>query len=560
MDVKKITKAAKKDGKAGLLLARMYNEGVGVPQSDVKGLKLAIKASKTNPEAYNFVAYSYLQGYGVPVSLKKAEEYYLKGVKAEDGLAEYSLGVMYSSGILGKKGKKKENIADEYFDKAKAKNNCYSLFQEGMQLELESKRILNDPSAIESRSYAILLQKDAIRKFAQSAKSGCQNAQLALAIKYVKGDGIRADYDKAWNFLNKIDENVLPMASYCKGYMYDLGLGVEQDYWKAYEYFLKAHKEGVVQATVALGVCALSGFGCDQDYPTAIAYFKEAAEQHNPIAMYYIGIICAEGLGVDADLAKAEKYLMSAAEAGYTPAYFQLGKLCDKSIHPDNNKPDKCFEYYSKAVEAGYEEAKAGLAGCYLTGAGVTQDNDKAYREMSELAQQGNAGAMYVLGNWYLEGQCGLAQDIDTAIKFYMQSAEAGNAQATSILYKIYDQGLAGIDKDPVKAFEWKVNLGKCGDSKVYFDLAKAYESGIKGIVEVDGEMAAYWYAKCTRESEVKEQREKSANKLAKFAKDMDGNWDFKELVARRDKAKLKELKRNKGKKVKSDIDEVAEA
>ncbi|MGN0771885.1 MAG: tetratricopeptide repeat protein [Christensenellales bacterium] len=597
MDIKKITKAAKKDGKAGLLLARMYNEGVGVKQNDVKGLKTALQAAKTNPEAYNFVAYSYLKGYGVPVNLKKAEDFYIKATRADDGLAEYSLGIMYSSGILGKKGKKKESIADEYLDKAQAKNNCYSLFQEGYQLDQLSKINFKSGQKVD----AIELQKASIDKFTKSAKAGCPNAQLALAIKLINGDGLKADYKRAWKLINRIDENELPMVTYCKGYMYDLGLGVQQDHWKAYEYFLKAHEEGIVQATIALGICALSGFGCDKNYSRALEYFKEAAGYNNSIAVYYIGYMFAEGLGVDKDLEKAAKYLNSAAEAEYAPAYYQLGRLYDKTIHKDNNNPDKCFEYYSTAVKMEYDEAKMGLANCYLRGAGVKQDPDIAYREMKELAELGNDKALDSLGNWYREEEAEpVKQDEDTAFKYFLQAAEAGNRHAISVLCRIYEIGLMKKEKDPVKAFEWKVALGKSGDSSVYFDLAKAYENGIKDVVERNGEMAAYWYAKCVRETDeneqqeqtndvekdkkgkekskkknkkadkaaqqAKTQREIAANKLCKFAKDMDGNWDFKDEVAKRDKAKRKELKKNKGKKAKDEsqdedfLDDIAEA
>ncbi len=544
MDIKEIDKAtvkeishlAKKDVKAKLLLARMYFEGVGVKQSDMQGMKIAKKVGKQYPYAYNFVAYCYLNGYGVIANPKTAEKYYKLATQAEDGLAEFSLGMLYQ---YGKVGKKKAMLAEEYFDKAKEKNNAFSIYEEGLGLEVESKEIYASPdaSAVE-KNMAIIKQRSAIQSFALSAKEGCMPAMLAIAIKYFKGDGVKQNYDKAIAYLKKIDEKQVPMATYCWGYAYDLGAGVKQDYWKAYEYYVEAHRKGIVQATVSLGICYLTGFGCDQDFKIAFDLFTSAEKQHNAIASYYVGLCYVNGYGVNKDMKEAEKRLLVAANAGYAQAYYELGKLCDRTINQTNNKPEKCFDYYTKAVALGCEDAKIGVANCYANGIGVVADQNLAYESINELVHTGNHIAMYELATYYLTGSCGLATDDELARKYFAMAAEGGNINAAKLMQEMFEKGLYDTPKNEVEAFKWKETRAKAGESSIYFSLAQTYEK------EQNGEMAAYWYAKTARESMVKREREKAANKLVKFSKDLQGNWDFAGVVKKRNKELKKQMKK----------------
>ncbi len=534
--VKEITHLSKKDPQAKLLLARMYFEGVGVKQSDAQGMKIAKKIGKHYPYAYNFVAFCYLNGYGTVASPKNAEKYYKLATQAEDGLAEYSLAMLYQSGKLGKK---KAIFAQQYFDKAKEKNNAYSVYEDALGLEIESKELYSSPDATATdKNLAIIKQRTAIQNFALSAKENCMPAMLAIAIKYFKGDGVKQNYEKAIAYLKKIDEKQVPMATYCWGYAYDLGAGVKQDYWQAYKYYLDAHKKGIVQATVSLGICYLTGFGCDQDFKIAYDLFAKAEKQHNAIASYYVGLCYVNGYGVNKDKKEAEKRLLVAANAGYAQAYYELGKLCDRTINQDNNKPEKCFEYYTKAVELGCEDAKIGVANCYANGIGVVADQNLAYNSINELVHTGNHIAMYELAAYYLTGSCGLASDDELARKYFAMSAEGGNINAAKLMQEMFEQGLYNTPKDDEKAFKWKVTRANAGESSVYFSLAQKYEK------EGNGEMAAYWYAKTARESMVKREREKAANKLAKFDKDLQGNWDFAGEVKKRNKLLKKQMKK----------------
>ena len=87
-------------------------------------------------------------------------------------------------------------------------------------------------------------------------------------------------------------------------------------------------------------------------------------------------------------------------------------------------------EELQKAAEKGDAAAQARLAGlCYHGGQGVRQDYAKAAVWYRKAAEQGNAGAQYMLGEMYCWGQ-GVERSLQLAAKWYLKSAEQGNADA----------------------------------------------------------------------------------------------------------------------------------
>jgi TPR repeat protein len=68
-------------------------------------------------------------------------------------------------------------------------------------------------------------------------------------------------------------------------------------------------------------------------------------------------------------------------------------------------------------------------------------------------AEQGNAEAQYVLGEWYANGK-GVAKDEVEAVKWYRKAAEQGYAKAQYVLGNCYANG-KGVAKDEVEAYAW---------------------------------------------------------------------------------------------------------
>ena len=87
-------------------------------------------------------------------------------------------------------------------------------------------------------------------------------------------------------------------------------------------------------------------------------------------------------------------------------------------------------------------------------------DYAAALKEWRPLAEQGNAGAQYNLGQMYIYGR-GVPEDYAEAAKWYRKAAEQGHANAQYNLGVMYDNG-QGVPQDYVQAHMW-YNLSAAG-------------------------------------------------------------------------------------------------
>ena len=77
-----------------------------------------------------------------------------------------------------------------------------------------------------------------------AARQGDVAAQLSLAIKYEKGDGVSENYEEAVKWFRKAADQGNAQAQYNLGTMYFAGQGVVQDDSKAISWYLKAANQG----------------------------------------------------------------------------------------------------------------------------------------------------------------------------------------------------------------------------------------------------------------------------------------------------------------------------
>ena len=93
---------------------------------------------------------------------------------------------------------------------------------------------------------------------------------------------------------------------------------------------------------------------------------------------------------------------------------------------------------------AGNNEGRAAYdAGDYAT----------ALRELPPLAEQGDAGAQFTLGNMYYLGH-GVPEDYAEAVRWYRMAAEQGDGGAQFILGLMHVRG-HGVPEDIVQAHKW---------------------------------------------------------------------------------------------------------
>ena len=139
------------------------------------------------------------------------------------------------------------------------------------------------------------------------------------------------------------------------------------------------------------------------------------------------------------------------------------------------------FKEFTPLAEKGNAGAQFILGKMYWDGQGVLKDPDQAIKWFKLSAAQGNADAQFYLGSFYLLPH----RDIAEGVKWLRLSAEQGNQDAQWLLGKAYLQGDKELPRDPVQAEMWLRLAAK--------DNLEFYENALRA---AEGQMAADQIAK----------------------------------------------------------------
>ena len=150
----------------------------------------------------------------------------------------------------------------------------------------------------------------------REANQGVVEAQAALGSMYFLGQGVRQDYFKAAQWLEKAASQGVVEAQYLLGTMYAEGQGVRQDYAKAVEWLEKAANQGEDAAQYFLGQLYNKGAGVRQNYATAKKWHEKAASQGNARSQARLGAMYYEGRGVRQDYVVAKEWFGKSCDNG----------------------------------------------------------------------------------------------------------------------------------------------------------------------------------------------------------------------------------------------------
>ncbi len=161
----------------------------------------------------------------------------------------------------------------------------------------------------------------------------------------------------------------------------------------------------------------------------------------------------------------------------------------------------KCEEAYKHFLQYADTDVKCayGVARAYKWGYGVDKDEQKAnqmfedlYPQLLQLANDGDAEAQNIMGNYYSNGYF-VDKDKKQAFEWYTKSAEQGYASAQYNLGCCYELG-QGVAQDYAKAVEWYTKSAEQGDARAQYNLGYCYEFG-HGVAQ-DYTKAVEWYTK----------------------------------------------------------------
>ncbi len=127
-------------------------------------------------------------------------------------------------------------------------------------------------------------------------------------------------------------------------------------------------------------------------------------------------------------------------------------------------------------AELGNANALYKLGRCYFEGFKTNQNLREAFECFKTSANLGNTNAQLYLGYCYEYGK-GTRKNLKLAFEWYEMSAHQGNDAAQTNLAYFYEQGIVG-EKDYVKAAEWYTKAAEQGNARALNNLGVLYENG----------------------------------------------------------------------------------
>jgi TPR repeat protein len=123
----------------------------------------------------------------------------------------------------------------------------------------------------------------------------------AIGMLYMLGQGVKKDYYKARDWLEKAAEQNHGGAQGKLGYLYSQGLSVQRNYETAFEWFKKAAKQGDVDGQYNLGIFYLNGWGTEKDTTMAAQYLAAASAHGDKDAEIALQRLLGSGEVIDGD-------------------------------------------------------------------------------------------------------------------------------------------------------------------------------------------------------------------------------------------------------------------
>jgi len=339
----------------------------------------------------------------------------------------------------------------------------------------------------------------------RKAQQGNLDAQYALAMKYLNGDGVVADVAVALKWLRKSVDGGHLRAEYQLGLLYRDGIGVPKDLelalrWlrvaagsglaeaqtaydelnraqlvREFEVLRAAAKGGDAAAQYALGRHYLTGKAPLALNPTqALVWLTRAAEQQHADAQFDVGMFYKDGTSAPRDLVRAKQWLGKAAAQGHVKAKVALQDIIRDETGAAAGaektfKSSETLPAYRAAVN-GDVNAQFELGLMYIHGDAVLKDSTRGVEWLHRAAEQDHIGAQLRLADMYLRG-VELQQDAAEAFRWYLRAARRGDAQAQYMLGNLYRAG-SGVRENFTEARRWYAAAAKQGHVKAKERLA----------------------------------------------------------------------------------------
>jgi TPR repeat protein len=263
------TKAEAGDAGAQLALAKAYEEGNGVAQSDEQAALWYRKAADLgNAEAQNNLGTSYWSGRGVERDKQEAVKWYLKSARQKYPPALFNVAVAYYN---GEGVPAADNIkAYAWFLLAQeagsqAATDGVQRLESGMKMGGVDEGLLTIAEMYENGEDVDQDYGEAAKWYRKAAEKGVLRAQVELARMLIRGQGIPQDFSGALHWCEvAANKDFLP-GMYCVGTVYRDALGVPKDSANAFKWFQRAASHCHGDSMWELGKMYWNGYGVKKD-------------------------------------------------------------------------------------------------------------------------------------------------------------------------------------------------------------------------------------------------------------------------------------------------------
>lgn len=350
----------------------------------------------------------YFEKYG-RVNLEKCFKYTRMGAELGNSEAIFNLGCLYMN---GEGVTKNLDEAIYWFTKSSGLGNAGA--KNNLALVMEEKNGKSD---------------DALFLLRKSADAGDAMAQYNLGVKYLLGEGVINNEEKAFSLFRKSAEQGCAEGQRELGRAYLNGIGTIADSALGFKWLEKAVLQNDSTACVFLASCYFQGEGTDKDDGMGFVYVKKAADMGSAFGLYAMGSCYLSGLGVAKSEETGFRYIRQAADLCNVNACEELAYLYLSGIGTAKNA-NLAISYGKKALELGSEDKGA----IYYNLSFAYGDSDKKMRNeyLRKAAELGFPDALINYGLYLYYGD-GIPKDENKAKEYLRKCAQqSDNPEASA--------------------------------------------------------------------------------------------------------------------------------
>jgi len=184
-------------------------------------------------------------------------------------------------------------------------------------------------------------------------------------------------------------------------------------------------------------------------------------------------------------------YLKTAAQQGHVLAQAKYARLCTTMYGDEQEWHKEAFQWAKLAADRDNRDGAYLLAECYANGWGTATNFDDASRWYAQAAGQMHPGALFKLGESYMDKykvDPSSKDLLEDAVGYYKDAAKNGHGDACLALGRLAE----ARSKDPAKVCAWYEKAVERGSEEACHVAGRWYEVGNGG--HSDNEKAYYYF------------------------------------------------------------------